>query len=113
MSKYGVIFGPYFPVFGLNTGKYGPEITPYLDTFHAVFFTNCRYLFRSQSNIYDKTFCENISRSLAKDSIINVWQGPEYASALLSVLLTLRIFESAGRGIITQKCIQSPVKHLI
>ena len=22
--------------FGLNTGKYGPEITPYLDTFHAV-----------------------------------------------------------------------------
>ena len=36
MSKYGVISGPYFPAFGLNTGKYGPEITPYLDTFHAV-----------------------------------------------------------------------------
>ena len=36
MSKYGVISSPYFPVFGLNTGKYGPEITPYLDTFHAV-----------------------------------------------------------------------------
>ena len=35
-SKYGVISGPCFPVFGLNTGKYGPEITPYLDTFHAV-----------------------------------------------------------------------------
>ena len=32
----GVISGPYFPVFGLNTGKHGPEITPYLDTFHAV-----------------------------------------------------------------------------
>ena len=29
MSKYGVISGP-------NTGKYGPEITPYFDTFHAV-----------------------------------------------------------------------------
>ena len=28
--------GPYFPVFGLNTGKYGPEKTPYLDHFHAV-----------------------------------------------------------------------------
>ena len=42
--------GPYFPVFGLNTeiygyeisvfspntGKYGPEKTPYLDTLHAV-----------------------------------------------------------------------------
>ena len=37
MSKYGVISGRYFPVFGLNTGKYGPEITLYLDTFHAVF----------------------------------------------------------------------------
>ena len=46
MSKYRVISGPYFPVFGLNTEiyevlssnteKYGPEITPYLDTFHAV-----------------------------------------------------------------------------
>ena len=48
MSKYGVISSPYFPVFGLNTeiyrvisvfnpnaGKYGPEITPYLDTFNA------------------------------------------------------------------------------
>ena len=29
MSKYGVISG-------LNTGKYGPEITPYLETFHAL-----------------------------------------------------------------------------
>ena len=27
--KYGVISGPYFPVFR-------PKITPYLDTFHAV-----------------------------------------------------------------------------
>ena len=49
VSKDGVISGPYFPVFGLNmeryevssvfnpnAGKYGPEITPYLDTFHEV-----------------------------------------------------------------------------
>ena len=28
--------GPYFPVFGLNTEKYRPEKTPYLDTFHAM-----------------------------------------------------------------------------
>ena len=32
VSKYGVFSGPYFPVFGLNTGKCGPEKTPYLDT---------------------------------------------------------------------------------
>ena len=38
VSKYGVISGPYFPVFGLNTGKYWPEITLYLGTFHAVIF---------------------------------------------------------------------------
>ena len=48
MSKYGVLSGPYFPAFRLNTkrsylsvfspnaGKYGPEKTPYLDTFHTV-----------------------------------------------------------------------------
>ena len=43
MSRYGVFSGPYFPVFGLNmeiyevnTGKYGPGKTPYLDTFHAL-----------------------------------------------------------------------------
>ena len=36
VSKYRVISGPYFPVFSPNIEKYGPEITPYLDTFHAV-----------------------------------------------------------------------------
>ena len=46
VSKYGVISGPYIFVFGLNTEiygvhspnqeKYGPEVTPYLDTFYAV-----------------------------------------------------------------------------
>ena len=35
-SKYGVFSGPYLPLFGLNTGKSGPEKTPNLDTFHAV-----------------------------------------------------------------------------
>ena len=29
---------PYFPLFWLNTGKYGPEKSPYLDTFHAVYW---------------------------------------------------------------------------
>ena len=46
-SKYGVFSGPYFPVFGLNTGKYGPEKTPYLDTSHAV-----SVFLKSQVNIY-------------------------------------------------------------
>ena len=34
--KYGVFSGPYFPAHRLDTGKYGPEETPYLDSFHAV-----------------------------------------------------------------------------
>ena len=41
VSKYGVISGPYSPVFSPNTGKYGPEITPYLDTFHVVLDLQC------------------------------------------------------------------------
>ena len=49
LSKYRDFSGPYFPVFGLNskiygvisefsanTGKYEPEKTSYLDTFHTV-----------------------------------------------------------------------------
>ena len=36
VSKYGVLSDPYFSVFGLNTGKYGPEKTPYLDTLWKV-----------------------------------------------------------------------------
>ena len=37
VSKYGVYSGPYFPVFSPNAGKYEPEKTPYLDTFHTVY----------------------------------------------------------------------------
>ena len=49
VGKYGVSSGPYFPAFWLiqrdtkylsvfspNAAKYGPEKTPYSDTFHAV-----------------------------------------------------------------------------
>ena len=32
MSKYGVFSGPYFPGLGL----YGPEKSPYLDTFEGM-----------------------------------------------------------------------------
>ena len=55
MPKDGVISGPYFLIFGvnteiyevfsLNTGKYGPEITPYLDTFHTVMIAKNRGIF--------------------------------------------------------------------
>ena len=59
MSKYGVISGPYFPVFNPNAGKYGLETTTYLDTFHAVtafFFTKAHNVYKSH-NIHDITSC--------------------------------------------------------
>ena len=55
VPKYGVISGPYFPVFSPNTGKYRPEITPYLDTFHA-----------SKSKQNFKTFFEKIQNQRNK-----------------------------------------------
>ena len=45
VSKYGVFSGPRFSVFGLNTEKYGPEKTPYLDSFHSVLFTKQLHIF--------------------------------------------------------------------
>ena len=36
VSKYGVFSGLYFPVFSPGTGKYKPEKTPHLDTFHIL-----------------------------------------------------------------------------
>ena len=35
-SFFWPVFSHIFPVFSLNMGKYGPEKTPYSDTFHAV-----------------------------------------------------------------------------
>ena len=71
MSKYGVISGPYFPVFRLNTeiysvnlfspntGKYGPKITPYLNTFHAVYMI--RFLLRYHCSGCNFVYCKFVS----------------------------------------------------
>ena len=34
----------FFPVFSTNVGKYGPEKTLYLETFHAVFLFSSRFV---------------------------------------------------------------------
>ena len=36
-TKWSNTLKQFWSVFSSNTGKYGPEITPYLDTFHAVY----------------------------------------------------------------------------
>ena len=45
-------------VINLNTGKYGPEITPYLDTFHAAIleFVSKQWFFR---RVFKKNFSVN------------------------------------------------------
>ena len=50
MSKYGVISGPYFPIFSPNIGKYGPETTPCLDTFYAVNWDGISYTKNIEDN---------------------------------------------------------------
>ena len=49
MSKYAVFSGPYFSVFGLNTGKYAPEKTPCLDTFYVVHYSIYGHYFEVRS----------------------------------------------------------------
>ena len=44
MSKYGVFSGPYFPVFGLNTGKYGLEKNSVFGHFwHSQYYVNATF----------------------------------------------------------------------
>ena len=64
--KYGVFYGPYFPVFRLNTGIYGvfspntrkcgPEKIRYLDTFYAVWIcksqTPASTLWRKKNGLF-------------------------------------------------------------
>ena len=50
MPKYGVFSDPYFPAFGLNTEKYGPEKTPYLDTFQAVILNTYLYFITTHTS---------------------------------------------------------------
>ena len=88
MSKDVVISGPYFPLFGLNTeisifnpnrGKCGPEITSYLDTFHAVRGSNVKgknywtfgteskmhfFCWRLIHNIYNEVFLKKCSSKI-------------------------------------------------
>ena len=67
MSKYEVISGPYFSVFGLNTGEYGPEITLYLDTFHPVLIFRWSFLEGQKSFIIIHKLKESEFIALAEE----------------------------------------------
>ena len=87
MSKYGFIFGRYFSVFGLNTGKYGPEISPHLDTFHAVMCTKyiqnvyhistnfcVHFVYKIIRIMADKFCIQNLYKDLSKCGIHFVYK---------------------------------------
>ena len=57
VSIYGVISGPSFPVLGLNKGKYGQEITPYLNTYKM---SKC-YTYKISLNIHHNIFSFSLS----------------------------------------------------
>ena len=55
VSTYRVFSGLYFSIFSPNTGKYGPEKTPYLDTFYAV-SVSCLLVYLQIFNIVNILF---------------------------------------------------------
>ena len=71
MSKCGVFPGPYFPVFGLNTEKYVPEKTPYLDIFHTV---NSGKIFKKNEALLCIENNDNYKNVLIKKSNIWMWR---------------------------------------
>ena len=54
VAKYGAFSGP-------NTGKFGPEKTLYLDTFHAVVHFTCEKIFTFLGRL-SSNFVSNIER---------------------------------------------------
>ena len=82
MSKYGVISGPYFPVFGLNTENYGvslriqSEYRKILTRNNSVFGNSSRSVTKSKSLILSskKTFLSDLINSEMKQSPVTVFR---------------------------------------
>ena len=55
----------FWSVFSLNTGKYGPEIIPYLDTFHAV-IVELSWLINSTDKMKNS---QNVTKTIQIDDI--------------------------------------------
>ena len=59
-------------VFSSNTGKYGPEKTPYLDTFHAVLGFVSFFGFIATNICRSKHILKNCHQSVYVDVVFNV-----------------------------------------
>ena len=111
VPQYGVFSGLYFPVFGLNTVKYGPEKTPYLDTFHSVIISKVLFINYQSSNYSIRFTCkhfEKSSKSLReKGSIFNSFT-ILYSIQITPALLALNFTQlSWKRYLVSQLCTSS------
>ena len=59
---------PYLSVFSPKAGKYGPELTPYLDTFHAVYELDT--FIKNIQNCHCKLNCSTFDK--AQHFVINI-----------------------------------------
>ena len=81
------IWSFFWSVFSPTAGKYGPEKTPYLETFHAVadFLSYCSSQYPESENIYTLTTLNKTYKNHEKN---NASQTCQDESGLLKVLNT-------------------------
>ena len=91
VSKYVVFSGSYFSVFSPNTEKYGPEKTPYLDTFHTAVAYSSFYI---HSHLNRKVALHNIEIACPSLSYI----------AINTYQISSRIIVMGGAEIQYTKC---------
>ena len=75
VSTYGVFSGPYFPVLGLNTVKYGPKKTPYLNTFYILAVLKILQILQEKTSDSVTFSKSHLTNWLKKDSmaVIFLW----------------------------------------
>ena len=77
----------YLSVFSPNAGKYGPEKTTYLDTFHTV------RRIQDLPKIHDEVFCKNFTFTVfAKSSTIDLWEGCKCVSVAYKWIVSYKAF---------------------
>ena len=101
VSKYGVISGPYFPVFGLNTEIYGVKFTPWnlskLENVLSPFEQNC-------SKVHTKHFSKLSKYSIITDFFQRKeWVLDFYVMFINSCILSFNTF---SRVLFLNDCVQ-------
>ena len=77
LSKYGFFSGTYFSVFGVNTGNYGPEKTPYLDNFHTVDLEKIFYVFVVKVEVIICDYLSYLERFKLQERFVSFCMGEE------------------------------------